>query len=762
MRKFNRINSFVIALTMLMSMFSMISVSAASFDGLTLTYTFANNVKGVADGTVKISGITEELQGDITNVNIYWGKSSTEALDGYYNLKYYTVLGYYKEDGVTKDETADNSKNTKLEYADESLTYVLSGNMAIPNNATHIIAEVIGTTAGTKQLSVEIPAEKRLNLTEDKLEYAMIWASDIHLKKEMSFAGSRSRKAVQSSVRISDLYGDKFKGMIINGDIADSAKDYEYAMAEQFFRDYGIDFPVYYTTGNHDTIMFSNGVSKYDESNKAMLYRFNKLEEDFGLTFEYDDTWSYETTIGGHHYIFFESPVGSANGVGFTNERKAWLEEKISMYEKSGEPTFVFTHYPYAGKLSRDTAGFTFNDILERHPSVTVITSHVHMELNSDFIATLINDPATGNNFIDTASLSYTNNINSVTRYVPESRVVEVYDDVIILKSIDNSNDTWIPRGEYILNVNGTENPFEGTFTVSSNAEEGTMAAGTVLTAKLNGADVPEGYTVTWYDMLGTELGTSNTYTVAVADASVSAKIVKTADNSYAYSVARYIPKAQDDGSSDEGEGEAGDDSLEFTNNAVVKYYADVVNVTGDAGVENAGKDVTVAVAPSATYTDESTFKYLGTCTVGEDGKFLIKFKADNVNEGDIFLANIGNTTVTASNVTEKLSSEKLVEVSLSLDATNKVLLDVKNMYADIMDSKLIIATYDANNVLLNASVTDYKLAFGENGELQKYTSASAVEGATVKAFLWRTLTDLTPLSQGESTEIPVIQETAE
>ena len=101
MRKFNKIISCVIALTMLLSMFSMISVSAASLDGLTLTYTPAEGTaKGVADGTVTISGITEDLQSAITNINICWGKNSTDPLDNYYNLKYYTVNGYYNEDGT--------------------------------------------------------------------------------------------------------------------------------------------------------------------------------------------------------------------------------------------------------------------------------------------------------------------------------------------------------------------------------------------------------------------------------------------------------------------------------------------------------------------------------------------------------------------------------------------------------------------------------------------------------------------------------------
>ena len=745
---------------MIISMFSCVCVSAASLDEITLTYTFTNDVKGVADGTVTISGITEELQDAITNVNIYWGKSSTEALDGYYNLKYYTVLGYYKEDGTTKDEIAANAKTTKLAYTDNSLVYVISGNVAIPSDATHIIADVI-TAESTKQLSIEIPAEKRLNLTADKLEYAMIWASDIHFKKESALSGKPARTGIQGAVTVSDLYGDKFEGMIINGDIADSAKNYEYAMGEQFYREYGVDFPVYYANGNHDTLSYSNGVNTYDECAKAMEYRFERLEEDFGLTFEHDDPWSYETTIGGHHYIFFSSPYYNL-GVSLTNARKAWLEEKICYYEKSGEPTFIFTHYPYAGKLSRDTAGFTFDDILERHPSVTVITSHVHMELNSDFITTNISTNG-GNNFIDTASMSYTNNLNGSTQYNAEGRLIEVYDDVIILKARDYTNNMWIPRGEHILNVNGTENPFEGSFTVSSNAEKGVMTSGTVLTAKLNGNAIPEGYTVTWYDMAGTEIGTGATYTVATADASVSAKIVKADDASYAYAVARYIAPVEDD-NDDEGDDGSGTDTpvINPTGTTTVKYFGEVINISGNAGDDYAGEKATIVLVPGSSYNNIATAKYVGDCTIASDGTYNFKFKAENISANDVLLVKIGSSTVSVNRVVAR-TNEELVEVTPSLSETNTLSLSMKNILADMTKAKVIIATYDINDVLISATPVDCDIAFNENFDLQTYTNDTVLTGTYVRVYMWTNLSDLVPMSNSDIEYIPTLSlETAE
>ena len=70
---------------------------------------------------------------------------------------------------------------------------------------------------------------------------------------------------------------------------------------------------------------------------------------------------------------------------------------------------------------------------------------------------------------------------------------------------------------------------------------------------------------------------------------------------------------------------------------------------------------------------------------------------------------------------------------------------------------KLIIATYDANKRLLKADVTDWDMAFGAYGEVQKY-KGSAVEGTTVKAFLIRDFETLEPLSNSVSESIAVIE----
>ena len=47
---------------------------------------------------------------------------------------------------------------------------------------------------------------------------------------------------------------------------------------------------------------------------------------------------------------------------------------------------------------------------------------------------------------------------------------------------------------------------------------------------------------------------------------------------------------------------------------------------------------------------------------------------------------------------------------------------------------------------MLDAKIVDWDMLFGAYGEVQKYTAA-AVEGASVKAFLFRDLETIEPLS---------------
>lgn len=699
---------------------------------------------------------------------MYWGESETTALTDYVNIRTYTVIGAnaeYNDAGKEIVSAATNYSHSRLSdaYVGDTFTCTFTNKMRIPYGATHLIVEVI-TDAETKTLTKAIP-ENKLTDSKENMLYSMIWASDIHFDKASALSSSNARKAISDAVNLSNIDGNKFKGMILNGDIANSAKSYQYDMAEEFYNEYGVDFPVYYASGNHDIQMYSNGNNTYEECAKAMDIRFGKLESDFGLTFDKDDPWCYETTIGGQHYIFFATPHYSTYGL--TEKHAKWLEEKLCYYEKSGVPTFVFSHVPskdtFLGTSTKNH--FTmdrFIPIMKAHPTTIFITSHIHMELDSD-TPSLIHATENNPTYVDTSSMydtyfTKTGSTARTNRNGAESRYVEIYPDKIVLKSRNHVTNKWIPRSEHVIDIHGIENPFVGNFTVSSSAENGVMDEGTVLTAKLNGANVPDGYSVKWYDMLGVELGEGNTYTVATANASASAKIVKNEDDSYAYAVARYIASTEDDGD-DEGEDTP---TINPTGSTTVKYFDEVIGISGNAGVDYAGEKATIVLVPGSSYNNIATAKYVGECLVAADGTYNFKFKAENISVNDVLLVKIGNSTLNVNRVVAR-TNEELVEVTPSLSETNTLSLSMKNILADMTKAKVIIATYDTNDVLISAIPVDCDIAFNENFDLQTYTNDTVLTGAYVRVFMWTNLSDLVPMSNSDIKYIPTLSvETAE
>lgn len=758
--KMNKIISCIIALTMIISMFSVVTVSAASLDGLALNYSFVNEKDGDADGTLTISGIDSELQAAITGINIYWGKNATEKLDNYYNLANYTVEGF-----TTANADYDA---TKLEYTDNALTRAFTNGRLIPEGATHVIAEVI-TADATKVLSYAIPANKLFSADKSEMLYNMVWASDFHAENTAYKEDSHSSLGIKDFIRLAamgrEVGENKFKGVIFNGDIANSAIDYEYALIEDSFVRYGVDFPFYYLSGNHDTAMFSNGVSTWDECAKAFDVRFKHLEEDFGLTFDRSDPWSYETTIEGQHYIFLSTPYKTDYTLSASQAK--WLEEKLCYYEKSGEPTYIFTHMPWKSSGHSNIKAYfpdtEFNKILERHPSAIVITGHVHQEPDSDMITYNISDVA-HTPVIDTCAVTYTN------AYMPEAnpsspqneykasgrggycKYLEFYPDRIIMRTRDVRNQIWVAKTEHVIYVDNYDKKFNGTFTIDY--DDTLMSAGEVLTAKLNGAELDtNAYSINWYDMSGNVLQEGGaTFTVTTANASVSAKVTAT-DGAYAWAVARYIAPVVDDGEDDEEDEEDEptvdpSDSLNYNGPTTVKYFGDVVYLTGQVDSAYAGQDATMVLMAKSDYPDMSKAKYFGTCPIASNGSYMFKFKADDVASGDIFLVKAGSEALKANYVAQKGALEDIIEVSALLNDDNTVALSLENKYADAMSSKIILAMYDyPSGVLSKTKIVDYKLAFNENGEIQTWASEAVEGGKKIKVFMWSNFTDIVPLS---------------
>lgn len=188
----------------------------------------------------------------------------------------------------------------------------------------------------------------------------------------------------------------------------------------------------------------------------------------------------------------------------------------------------------------------------------------------------------------------------------------------------------------------------------------------------------------------------------------------------------------------------------------VAKYNDNIINVSGNAGTENTGKTATIVLAPKATYNTLLTAKHITNATVADDGSYMAKFKAV-IAEDDVLMVKVGGKNIAYTLTAPKDAEESIVELAISLDENNKVNVNVVNKYIDATTAKLIVATYDENGTIIKTKIIDYSLAFGPNGEVQKYVTENAVEGVEVRVFLWNNFTDMIPLAGEDSEPIGTI-----
>lgn len=723
-----------------------LSIMASSFavfaDGdVALNYDFTTANAGVADGTVTISNIPANT----TAVRLYWADATGTKLATYNAIKEYTQW----------------DSNYAYNRLATDITYEIAGSRLVPEGAKSLIAEITNA-GGTTVKKVDIPATNQFPAGEER--YSMIWVSDVHASYTSYQESSNQSVAFAKMKKIADGVGSKFKGVVANGDLANVGAEYEYAFLEEIYEKNNITFPIYYNTGNHDTAMYG-----FDNCYNAVKVRWDKLKAQ-GINIERTDKWSYDTYIDGDHYIFLSLPYEGAYGL--SAAQVEWLETKISEDEKSGEPTFVFSHMPARETVPGSYAGdgkVDLKEIIERHPSAILITSHLHSELDSDMKTVVV-----GNNspsYVETATLLSTNiwadktaaelgaatgsstktndgadlGINTSN---PQGRYVEVYDDKVVIKSINFATGNNIPRAEYIIPLSA--NKFEGTPSVSF----ANLNAGTTLTAQLNGDAVPAGYTCEWY-VDGAKVSTDDTYAVMTANKNVALKVIA-GDGAYAWASTNVFSYTEPTAPTEPPSAETPDEDTPPVINGsdVAKFYGEIVRISGRVDASYAGEKVMLVIAPKTSYSNPSTIKYIDECTVAADGTYSLKVAANAVSANDFLMTKLQGQNVTNSVVSLKGDNEHAVQLTASLNAENKPSLNISNMYLGERDVTVLIATYDNEQRFIGVKPVRLPLGFAAYNEVQSYVDEAAVEGHTCKVMVWDSI--LSPTAFGNVVELAI------
>lgn len=705
-----------------------------------LTYEFTNETRAIADGTITLN-VPESAQAVVTGYTLYWGSDAQTP------LATHTALKAMKDEANRSDDATDDY----VFVENPIYTYTLDGNRGIPKGATYVLAVVEYTASdvsGEYTVSCEIPSTKVCDDTYEELLYTYYAHSDVHAGTG-DVIGSQFFKNFEYLQEYSKTLGDKFTGMVVNGDIANQSFDYEFSNFEDAIANAKVDFPVYIVQGNHD----------FDaEWVKEFKFRTKELKEKYNITYVSNTEYGFDFYMGGHHYIGLT--VGDKYNI-----NTEWLERKIMESEKSGVPTFVLNHVPVTGTLRASENGYpnacTNSDaikaVYDRHPTVIQYSGHVHSALETDDHTVLVND--------DTASYIETSAWMENLRYISSTgkrvstgeqcgRLIEVYADKVVVKGMNLKQEKLIGRGEYVIPYNQAK--FDGTVSVDYDD----LSVGSEVSVKLNGQAVDtDKYSISW-KIAGEEIATDVTsYTVVTENQNVCVTVTDKETGAYASAATSYEDAPLDlDGDSD-GEDTSG--SIVIDNTIGIKNNGSIVLVKGNVGASYAGKTLKLLLVDRSDITDPENIAYFGECTVAADGSYTHKFKFYRGLSGYVLLAKCGDNDVTKSISTVKSALEENITMDVELDSENKAVISIVNSYADsVNDAKVIIAAYDTDEKLIYTKIEDVDVLFGEDGNVQVFNSANANTGAYIRVFLWNSIGDIIPLTKVDRVDVPELSTT--
>lgn len=204
----------------------MLNVSAA--EGISINYDFANDTAGFAEGVITLN-ISDA--NDYGKYDLYWADDEN-ALSGYYSI-------------------------TSLDAQSETTTYTFLENIAIPPDATKLIAVREDSENTDKSVSLAdavyaIPSNKVNKNTSDEKTLSFVALSDTQLDYQSSvyytYAEQHFAQALENAAdRNVDFV--TMAGDCINNYDAGTSKEWQ--MHQKIIAESSFTNPIYETNGNH-------------------------------------------------------------------------------------------------------------------------------------------------------------------------------------------------------------------------------------------------------------------------------------------------------------------------------------------------------------------------------------------------------------------------------------------------------------------------------------------------------------------------------
>ncbi len=451
--RFKAVLSIVLVITMLLSVGVIGMVGASADSSAYITYSFAYDNAGYAEGRVRLHAGSEA---DYGTYYLYWA-DDTKALDGYAPIK-------------------------SLTLNQASRSFAMGEFTAIPADATKLIAIKSNTEPTVKTVAsaaavYDIPAEKQFASASSDKEYSFQALSDVHIQHDDSYwiyskehFANALETAADRDVDFVAICGDQVNGY------GYSSLEKEWPMYLQIIADSSYTGPVYETNGNHE--IKGDGGSLAQQKDHDIY----KIGSGLNVTTEkmQNETYFELTAPSGDHLIFMTlENSGAPNEYSeFSDAQLDWLEGLLNSYKNDGHKVIIFQHALikqygagddletpfYGGGLNTSFADVQrFIEILEANPDAIWFSGHSHTDFKYNYNISNMNGTTCYSVHIpSTSSTTHPNLSTGTNDYImsPDSSqgyFVDVYADAVVLNGTDLVKNEIIPLYTYLVDYSGEE-----------------------------------------------------------------------------------------------------------------------------------------------------------------------------------------------------------------------------------------------------------------------------------------------------------------